>query len=117
MKQVGSLVPRPKFSQQRINPSAAVKTWVWVRDYQVRCSVVWTCFAYELARSPNEGGAVCELTINNFSSLEHKKCFNLKLVKKYQSKAVEGGMMVVVVWWRWRVRLCGEEDEEEECTG
>ena len=45
----------------------------------VRCSkekrevcVVWTCCAYELARSPNEGGAVCELTINNFFSLEHK---------------------------------------------
>ena len=39
----------------------------------VRCSkekrevcVVWTCCAYELA------GAVCELTINNFFSLEHK---------------------------------------------
>ena len=34
--------------------------------------VVWTCYAYELARSPNEGSAVCELTINNFFlSLEH----------------------------------------------
>ena len=45
----------------------------------VRCSkdkrevcVVWTCCAYELARSPNEGDTVCELTINNFFSLEHK---------------------------------------------
>ena len=45
----------------------------------VRCSkekrevcVVWTCCAYELARSPNEGGAVCELTINYYFSLEHK---------------------------------------------
>ena len=54
--------------------------------------VVWTCCAYELgfmwlyfsllphilimradlARSAKGGGAVCELTINNFFSLEHK---------------------------------------------
>ena len=52
----------------------------------VRCSkekrevcVVWTCCVYELARSPNEGGAVCELTINNFFSLEHKNVSFRKL--------------------------------------
>ena len=35
------------------------------------CGVDLLCL-YELARSTNEGGDVCELTINNSFYLEHK---------------------------------------------
>ena len=47
---------------------------VWCSKEKREVFVVWTCCAYELhvARSPKEGGAVCELTINKFFSLEQK---------------------------------------------
>ena len=76
--------------------------------------VVWTCCAYELARSPNEGCAVCELTIYHFFSLEQKKMFHFEECQNVPERGGRGGLVEVegrVAWGRGGVYSLYDKDE------